>query len=154
MSQRVYIETTVVSYLTGWLSRDLVRSAQQRITQEWWHDRRGEFDLVTSELVMLEAAAGDEQAAQRRLMVLRQLKSLEITEDAVQVQNALIAAGAIPPVAISDALHVGICAVSGVEYLLTWNFKHLVNAVMGRRIEQVCRSMGYEPPMLCTPEQL
>lgn len=150
----VYIETTVVSYLTAWPSRDLVRMAQQQITQEWWRERRTGFELLTSELVVLEASAGDPQAAADRLKALQDLKRLDVTPPATQIADALVRELAVPPEATRDALHVGICAANGVDYLLTWNFRHLANAFLKDRISDVCLSLGYRPSVICTPEEL
>jgi hypothetical protein len=150
----IYIETTIVSYLTAWPSRDLVRMAQQQITREWWRERRGGFDLLTSELVVLEAAAGDPQAAAERLKALEGMTRLDITPTATQIADALVRELAVPSEASRDALHVGICAANGVDYLLTWNFRHLANAFLKGKISDVCLDLGYRPSVICTPEEL
>src|SRR5436853_2080297 len=152
--QTVYIETTVVSYLTAWPSRDLVRAAQQRTTREWWDGRRDQFDLVSSELVLIECSAGDPTAAAERVQLLGGLPLLGATDVATALADALVAARAIPDVATRDALHVGICATNGVAYLLTWNFRHLANARMQDSIREVCEAHGYKSPVICTPEAL
>jgi hypothetical protein len=154
MNPSVYLETTFVSYLTAWPSRDLVRAAQQQTTREWWDTQRPRFDLFTSELVSLECAAGDRQAAADRLAVLARLPGLATTPAATELASALVAAGAVPSIASRDALHIGICATNGVNYLLTWNFRHLANAALRAKINDGCRSSGYEPPIICTPEEL
>ena len=150
----VYVETTVVSYLTAWPSRDLVRAAQQRTTREWWEKERDRFELVTSEVVLIEVAAGDPVAAAQRAAALSGLPVLKPTDAAVSVANTLVARRAIPSVAIRDALHVGVCAVSGVDFLLTWNFRHLANAALRRRIEETCEEQGYRAPVICAPDAL
>jgi hypothetical protein len=149
-----YIETTVVSYLTAWPSRDVVRLAHQQATRDWWDTRRDSFQLFISELVVTEASAGDPAAAAQRLVVLQSLKLLDITEKAIAVADALVSAKAIPSTELRDALHVGVCAANGVDYLLTWNFKHLANAVLKDRIRQTCEGCGYRAPVICTPEEL
>ena len=154
MKPTVYIETTVVSYLTAWPSRDLIRAAQQRSTRDWWDGRREQFDLVSSELVVIECAAGDPSAAADRLKLLDDLPQLAVTEPATALADALVVAGAIPSVASRDALHVGVCAVNGVNYLLTWNFRHLVNAQMQDRIREACEANAYKAPVICTPDAL
>ena len=150
----VYIETTVVSYLTAWPSRDLIRAAQQQQTREWWDSRRDAFDLVCSELVHREAGAGDPSAAAERLKVLADFRILVATGEAAAVAADLIARLQLPPRAQPDALHVAIAATNGVSYLLTWNCRHLTNAVLRPRIEWVCRENGLEPPVICTPPEL
>ena len=150
----VYIETTVVSYLTAWPSRDLVRAAQQQQTRDWWDARRDAFELVCSELVQQEAAAGDLAAATERLKVLADLRVLVATSEAATLAADLIARLLLPPRAQPDALHVAIAATNGIDYLLTWNCRHLSNAVLRPRIEWVCRDNGLEPPVICTPPEL
>jgi hypothetical protein len=150
----VYIETTIVSYLTAWSSRDLIRAAQQRTTREWWDTRRERFDLMCSELVIIECSAGDATAAAERLNVIKGMPLLALTEPATRLADALLAAGAIPRKASRDAAHVGICAVHGVSFLLTWNFKHLLNAQMQDKIREVCVAAGYAAPVICTPDAL
>ena len=154
MKPKIYVETSVVSYLTARPSRDLIVAANQQITQEWWQVRRTEFELYVSQMVVQEASSGDPTAAQQRLQVLDETPLLELTEDAVTFAEKLVQDGALPSNAVEDALHIAVAALNGMDYLLTWNFKHLANATMRYRIEQVCRQMGYEPPIICTPQEL
>ena len=154
MKPKIYVETSVISYLTARPSRDLIIAANQQITQEWWQVRRTEFDLYISQMVVQEASAGDPVAAQERLQVLDETPLLELTEDAATFAEQLIQQGALPPKAVEDALHIAVAALNGMDYLLTWNFKHIANATMRYRIEQLCRQMGYEPPIICTPQEL
>jgi len=151
---KVYIETTVVSYLTARSSRDVVIAGHQKITRDWWQTCRERFDLVASQLVVREASAGDPKAAKERLDILTTLTLLEVTEEAVTLAHELIATGVVPEKAAEDALHLAIAVTNGVEYLLTWNCKHLANATMRTKIEDVCRAAGYEPVIICTPEEL
>ena len=154
MKPKIYIETSVVSYLTARPSRDLIVAANQQITQDWWQVRRSEFDLYVSQMVVQEAGAGDPTAAEQRLQVLDETPLLELTEEAITFAEKLVQDGALPQNAVEDALHIAVAALNGMDYLLTWNFKHLANATMRYRIEQVCRQMGYEPPIICTPQEL
>ena len=154
MKPKIYIETSVVSYLTARPSRDLIVAANQQITQDWWQVRQPEFELYVSQMVIHEASSGDPTAAQQRLQVLDETPLLELTEDAVTFAEILVQDGALPPNAVEDALHIAVAALNGMDYLLTWNFKHLANATMRYRIEQVCRQRGYEPPIICTPQEL
>ncbi|MEW6252077.1 MAG: type II toxin-antitoxin system VapC family toxin [Planctomycetota bacterium] len=152
MKATVYLETTVVSYLAAWPSRDLVRAAQQQITREWWAVR-GRYELFVSELVLAEASAGDAAAAAARLGVLEGVPVLGIGPEADALAEALVAKLAIPAAALRDAVHVAVCATNGMEYL-TWNCRHLANLHQRARIEQVCREAGYEPPLIGTPNEL
>ena len=154
MKAKVYIETTVISYLTVRPNRDVVIAGHQKITRDWWQTCRKRFDVVASQLVVREASAGDSRAAQERLAKLATLTLLEVTEEAVLLAQELVSTGAVPEKAAEDALHLAIAVTNGVEYLLTWNCKHLANATMRTKIEDVCRSAGYEPVIICTPEEL
>ena len=154
MKAKVYIETTVISYLTVRPNRDVVIAGHQKITRDWWQTCRERFDAVASQLVVREASAGDSRAAQERLAKLATLTLLEVTEEAVLLAQELVSTGAVPEKAAEDALHLAIAVTNGVEYLLTWNCKHLANATMRTKIEDVCRSAGYEPVIICTPEEL
>ena len=154
MKAKVYIETTVISYLTARPSRDVVIAGHQKITRDWWQTDRDKFGLMASQLVVREASAGDPQAAKERLEQLTTLTLLEVTEEAMTLAQELLTTGAVPEKAAEDALHLAIAVTNGVEYLLTWNCKHLANATMRTKIEDVCRSAGYEPVIICTPEEL
>lgn len=150
----VYIETTVVSYLTAQPSKDLHVAAWQSATLEWWNTQRHRFDLHTSEVVLDEAARGDRDAADRRLNRLAGIPLLTITESARDLAKALVRDGAVPDKAIDDALHIAISAVHAIDYLLTWNFRHLDNAEMKPLIRSVCVVAGYACPEICTPQEL
>jgi hypothetical protein len=150
----IYVETTIVSYLTAWPSRDLVRAAQQQITRDWWNHRRTPYDLVASALVVQEAGQGDPSAAEKRLAVLKDIPLLDITPEADTLANALLDELAIPRGEDRDAAHVAIAATNGVDILLTWNCRHLANLRQRGIIEAVCREHGYRPPMIGTPNEL
>jgi hypothetical protein len=154
MKPKIYLETTIVSYFTARLSRDLIAAAHQQITQQWWHTQRARFDLFVAPPVMQEAQAGDPDAAARRLAALQGIPLLTLSEEATGLAQALIAPGPLPANAVVDALHIAIAAVNGMQYLLTWNCTHLANAAIRNDIEDVCRARGYEPPVICTPEEL
>jgi hypothetical protein len=154
MAERVYIETTVVSYLTARPSRDVVVAGHQQVTHEWWGTRAASYELCISQLVLDEAGAGDTLAAQERLQVLQSLSLLGTSANAVELAKELLRAGALPVKAASDALHVAIAAIANVPYLLTWNCRHLANAVMRPQIEATCESRGFKAPIICTPEEL
>jgi hypothetical protein len=154
MKYRVYIETSVVSYLKSRMSTDTIVAAHQRLTSRWWEERGAAFEMVVSELVRREAAAGDATAASARLDAIAELKVLMITEEAISLAELLTTNGPIPPEYGADALHIAIAAVNGIDYLLTWNCKHLANAVHRARIESLVEGAGYVCPIICTPEEL
>ncbi|MBK9572837.1 MAG: type II toxin-antitoxin system VapC family toxin [Rhodoferax sp.] len=154
MKKRVYLETSIVSYLTSRPSRDLVTAANQQISHEWWERRHLDFELVASSYVWVEAAAGDPQAARERLALLEGIVQLPWSPQVEALAEVLCAQGALPLKARIDALHVAAAAVAAVEYLLTWNCTHIANAETLPRIEAVCREQGFEPPRISTPLEL
>ena len=154
MKPHVYIETTVIGYLTSWPSGDLIIAGRQKITRDWWRQASDVFDLIASELVLREASAGDPLAVQDRLAVIDDLPLLAVSQESNELANALLAQGAIPVNEPEDALHIAISVVNGIEYLVTWNFRHIANAKMRFKIQNVCSDEGYAPSTICTPEEL
>lgn len=154
MKPRVYLETTIPSYLTAWPSRDLVRAAHQQLTREWWEKRREQFELFVSQVVLSECQSGDPIAASERMAVLNDLPLLEQTEEATRLAQSLLEQVPLPERAAVDALHIALAAIHGMDYLLTWNCTHIANATLREPIESICRASGYEPPAICTPEEL
>jgi hypothetical protein len=150
----VYIETSVISYLAARPSRDIIIAANQQITQEWWQDRRLKFEVYISQLVLQEIGAGDANAVAKRQQAVTDCTLLDIAPEAVDLAEKLIEQNAIPRQAAEDALHIAIATVSGMDYLLTWNFKHIANAAIRANVESVCRLNGYEPPVICSPMEL
>lgn len=154
MKESVYIETTIVSYLTAWLSRDLIRAAHQQITLEWWENRRRDFEIFVSEFVINEAGSGDPEAAEKRLAALEGIVLLDVNLEVENLAKSLIADRALPAKAVTDALHIAVAAVHEINYLLSWNCRHIANAEMQEIIGKVCAANGYKRPVICTPEEL
>jgi len=154
MNPKIYIETTIVSYLTAKPSVHIIVAAHQQITGEWWENKRVGYDLYAPQLVFQESKAGDPLMADKRLQALESVQPVEVTEEALALAEALIAHGAVPEKAAEDALHIAVSVVHGMDYLLTWNCKHIANAKMRNKIEAICRLNGYEPVIMCTPEEL
>ena len=152
--ESVYLETSFISYLVARASRDVVVAGHQQTTQEWWANRRSEFECSVSQVVIDEASAGDPTEVQKRLAIISALPALEITAAAEALAEAIMAAGMLPPHAVRDAAHVAVAAVHAIDYLLTWNCKHLANAQISRRIALVCEKRGHRMPSICTPEEL
>jgi hypothetical protein len=126
----------------------------QQITRDWWDRRRAEFELFISQIVLWECQAGDATAAAERLKILHDLPLLEQSEEATRLAQALVDGVPLPERSAVDALHVAIATVHGVDYLLTWNCAHIANATLRDPIESVCRENVYEPPAICTPDEL
>jgi len=155
MKSKVYVETTVVSYLVGWLSKhDLYVAANQEYTRQWWSERRQDFSLFTSAVVVKEARDGTPALAEARLEYLREMIFLEVTDEAQELQDLLLRQAALPRKAELDALHIAVAAVNGMDYLVSWNLKHIVNATMLPKIYAICLAAGYDPPFVCTPSEL
>ncbi|HSY52711.1 MAG TPA: type II toxin-antitoxin system VapC family toxin [Thermoanaerobaculia bacterium] len=154
MRSKLYVETSVISYLTARPSRDVISLAHQELTREWWRRAASEFELYASRLVVAEAQLGDPDAAASRLSVLEPVTLLSETSEARALATRLLAAGGLPRKASSDALHIAIATVHGMDYLVTWNCKHIANARMLRFVMETCRASDYEPPVICTPEEL
>lgn len=154
MKPRVYVETTVVGYLTSWPSGDLIFAGRQKITRDWWRYASSAFELIVSELVHHEASVGDPRAIRDRLEVLANLPVLAVNRRAEDLARALVAKGAVPASEPRDALHIALAVVNGIEYLVTWNLKHIANATMRSKIDGVCIARGYDCCEICTPEEL
>ena len=153
MKSRVYLETTIVSYFVAEPTKDIVQTAHQQITRQWWAGR-DRFEIFVSRAVVAEARRGDARAARRRLAALRGIPRLAAGRRGIRLAESLLRLGALPQKAEVDAVHVGIAAVNGIDYLLTWNLRHLANAALRGKIEEAVREAGLVPPIICTPEEL
>ena len=129
-------------------------AANQEATRGWWDIARPRYDLFISDIVTLEASGGDPEAAKRRIDAIKGLPALIVSEQAEQLAAKFLAAAAIPEKAKTDALHIAVATVHGIDYLLTWNCRHIANAIMRPKIDALCRAAGYEPPVICTPMEL
>jgi predicted nucleic acid-binding protein len=154
MRPSIYLETSIVGYLTSRPSRDLVTAANQQITRDWWEQHRAQYDLYISQAVAEECGAGDPAAAEERLQVLTGIPALDVTEEADRLAAHLLREIPLPENASIDAVHIAVATVHGIDYLLTWNCTHIANAALKRRIEVICRAAGFDPPTICTPQQL
>ncbi|HEU0074440.1 MAG TPA: type II toxin-antitoxin system VapC family toxin [Dehalococcoidia bacterium] len=153
MTQRVYLETSVISYLTALPSRDLLVAGHQQVTREWW-DKRTRFGLYVSEAVVQEVSRGDAGAAARRIEALQGLAILASAPQALELARSFLATATIPGKAAIDALHVALAAVHGMDFLLTWNCTHIANAALRPQLEELCWRAGFRPPIICTPLEL
>lgn len=154
MKAATYLDSNVISYLTARPSRDIVTLAHQQVTREWWDRHRHAFDLHISELVVFEIGRGDATAAQSRLEFVQNLPVLRIDREARALADRIFRATTLPDKAAADALHVALAAVNGMDFLLTWNCTHIANGVVLKIVNAVCRDLGYEPPIVLTPEEL
>jgi hypothetical protein len=152
--ESVYLETTFISYLVARLSRDLLVAGHQQLTQEWWSTRRSQFECFVSQVVIDESSAGDPSEMQKLMLIIADLPALDLTTESESLTQSILNSGVLPIRSARDAAHVAVATVHGVDYLLTWNCKHLANAQIMRKIESVCTQLGYRMPLICTPEEL
>lgn len=154
MPSSVYVETSVISYYTARQSQDVIVAARQTITRQWWDEVRGHFEIYISVLVTEEALAGDPEAAAQRSELVAGLPILEITESAQALAKQLVDDGLVPATSAEDALHIALATVHGMDFLLTWNFRHINNAETKARVRIAAEAAGYECPVICSPEEL
>jgi hypothetical protein len=154
VNQRVYLETTIVSYLTARPSRDLILAAHQEVTRQWWEGQREQFRLYVSQFVLDEAGDGDPAAAAVRLELLKGFTLLPLTDEVRDVATGLLDAGVLPHKAEADAVHIAVATVHEMDVLLTWNCRHLANAVILGNVGRHLRDREYEVPIICTPDEL
>ena len=152
--ETVYIESSVISYLNGRPSRDLIITALQELTREWWEGRSNHFELFISESVIREISAGAEKDSVRRIESVRGLEVLVIDEEAINLAAKIKSKANLPDKATEDALHIALATVNEMDYLLTWNCKHIANAVIVPKIESICSTEGYRCSKICTPQEL
>jgi predicted nucleic acid-binding protein len=150
----IYIETSIVSYLTSRPSNNLITAAWKKETVDWWESQSQRFSLYASQLVIEEASRGDKIAASRRLAALSDIIILPLNEQALSLSKALINEGGVPLKALDDALHISIAAVHGIDFLLTWNCKHIDNAETKPKIRAICDNYGFQCPEIATPIEL
>ena len=150
----VYIETTVVGNIAGRIHPNADVASRQRITREWWSTATIRYRIVTSRLTLDECGDGDLAAATERLEILQGIPLLDESDDAETLAELLIDRKAIPASEPRDALHIATAATNGVQFIATWNFKHILNPHLQAQIAGTCREAGFIPPVICTPEQL
>jgi hypothetical protein len=149
----VYIETSVISYLVARPSKNPRVASNQELTHKWWQTRRQNFELYVSAVVLGEAQRGDAGLAAARVAVAQELSLAQVTREALDLAAALVMGAGVPRKANEDALHIATAAVNGLDYLLTWNCTHIANAVTIPRVNAICRSHGFEPPLIYTPQE-
>ena len=154
MKESLYLETTVVSYYTSKLSRDVVILAHQQITREWWPRAVTRFDVFISEIVVEEASLGDPEAAKRRLDELKDFPLLELNDRVEEMAGIYIETLLIPETALRDATHLAVACIHNIDYLATWNCAHIANGEVIKKLMKINESFGIHTPIICTPEEL
>lgn len=153
MQRKVYVETSVISYLTARPSKSIIGAAHQQISLAWW-ERRSDYELFVSQSVWQECAAGDPAAAQKRLAALDGIAVLAVTEDMIRLAASLVQRAIIPAKAVEDALHIAVSTLHHVDFLVTWNCRHIANPVIQEKIAVYLEQIGLFLPIICTPEEL
>ena len=154
MPESVFIETTIPSYYVARGSRDVVQIARQELTTSWWNDQRQQYDLYTSQVVLDEAARGESEMARKRLELLDEMPLLDVDEVVTALAKELVANSVIPEKAADDALHIACAGVHHMDYLLTWNCRHIANPHNQRQIRACFSRHAIDDfPVICTPEE-
>lgn len=154
MNPSVYVETSILSYLTAKPSRDLILAAQQQLTLEWWNIRRGDFRVFISEFVIAECERGDKDAAARRLKEAQALPLLDVSDAVRHLAESFLHASGLPVKAELDTLHISVATVHQLDFLLSWNCTHIANAEIQKALRKIAREQGYDLPTICTPNEL
>jgi len=154
MKPKLYLETSIISYLAAKPSRNIIVAGHQAVTHHWWDHYRRECDLYTSEIVINEIQLGDPEMVQERLVFVEGITELNITEEVDAFAIRLIQEGPLPEKARLDAFHIAAAIIHGMDYLLTWNCRHIANAHFYGNINSLCAIIGYERVIICTPDEL
>ncbi|MHC5726792.1 MAG: type II toxin-antitoxin system VapC family toxin, partial [Nostoc sp.] len=151
MSETVYIETSILGYLTARSTRNLILAANIEITREWWEFRRSAFRLYISQVVLDEVARGDTEIAVKRLEILNGMPLVELNQAVQNLSAEFLTRSNLPAKASDDAVHIAAATVHQLDYLLTWNCKHIANAQIQRKLAEISLDFGYQLPVICTP---
>ena len=151
MKPKVYLETSVISYFTAPSRKEARAAAFQQATHQWFTALAGEYDLFTSQLVAEEAAAGNRERARERLAVIELYPRLLISTEVRTIAPYILRAANLPPGALADALHIGLAALNGMDYVLTWNMRHIANEDVRQRLRAALAAKGIVCPKLSTP---
>ena len=154
MKPSVYLETSVISYRVARPSRDVIVLARQEITAEWWDSVLPHLDAYVSPVVLDEIIGGDKQAQALRLQLVDKNPLLPVDQRIISLADVICEEIHLPERAQADAYHIAIPSVHGIDYLVTWNCKHIANAFLLRKIDRIVRAKGYTMPVVCTPEEL
>jgi hypothetical protein len=149
-----YIETTIPSYYVARNARSILQASRQLATREWWDGGCSGFELVTSTETLNEAGEGDPEMAKERLDLLQRMRVLPVTREAADLARQLVASGLVPAIASPDAVHIALASVHRIDFLVTWNFKHIANPHIRERMRTRINESGYRMPVMCSPEEL
>ena len=151
---RIYIESTIPSYVVARPARDLLQAARQQLTRDWWDLQREKHELFTSQIVLDEIAFGEKAMAQLRVELLRSVPLLPVTEEVKEFAGKVLASGLLPATADRDAAHIALASAYEMDILLSWNCRHIANAAIQARLRKLADASGFTLPVICTPEEL
>lgn len=151
---RIYIESTIPSYVVARPARDLLQAARQQLTHDWWDLKREQHELFTSQVVLDEIAFGEKAMAQLRLELLQSVPLLPVTEEVKEFAGKVLASGLLPATADRDAAHIALASAYEMDILLSWNCRHIANAAIQARLRKLADASGFTLPVICTPEEL
>lgn len=154
MAETVYLETSIFGYLTARPSQNLILVANVEVTREWWQLQKNNFQLYVSQVVLDEVSRGDLTIASQRVQLVQSISALSVTRNSISLGKQFLAKTNLPQKAELDTLHIAIATVHGLDYLLTWNCKHIANAKIQKKLAQVANDFGFKLPILCTPYEL
>lgn len=154
MKPRIYVESSVISYAASRKSRNALTAYRQELTQRWWTRALAMFALETSTIVQFEIAAGDPAAAKKRLTLFASITVLALHDEIAAVAERLMQENLIPRSEPEDAAHIAQATLTGVDYIVTWNFSHMVGPHAKYRLVQSIERWGYKAPLLATPEEI
>jgi len=149
-----YIETTIPSYYTARSSRSILQASRQLVTREWWDAGCSGFDLATSTETLNEVSEGDAAMARERLDLLNGVRILPVTREVAELARLLVTSGLVPDTAAPDAIHIALASVHHIDFLVTWNFKHIANPHIRERMRGKINDSGHRMPVMCSPEEL
>ena len=151
---RIYIESTIPSYVVARPARDLLQAARQQLTRDWWDFQRGQHALFTSQVVLDEIAFGEAAMAQLRLDSLDGVPLLQVNDEVKALARKVLQSGLLPVTADRDAAHIALASAYEMDLLLSWNCRHIANAVIQARLRRLAEGAGFTLPVICTPEEL
>ncbi len=152
--QTVYIETSIISYLTSRPSRDLLIAANQKLTYDWWHKSKNKFDCYISDFVLFEISRGDKEASAKRLSTVQDIKLLEYTREIEELAQKYMEILRIPQRSYVDSVHLALSVWHKIDYLISWNCKHIANAIVLHTLMEYNKNNSLFVPILCTPSEL
>jgi hypothetical protein len=151
---RIYIESTIPSYVVARPARDLLQAARQQTSKDWWELKRHDHELFTSQIVLAEISSGETEMAKQRLETLAGIPVLRVNEEAENLTLQILGSGLLPAAADRDAGHIALATVYEMDILLSWNCRHIANASIQTRLRKLVEKSGLALPVLCTPDEL